>query len=97
MAKRPFPSFLIFPDGQGQWQWDFVGPMGTVIAASQISYPHPEGCARAILLLREGTPIPILMKQTPIAHEQARSQTSSATPAVVSEGVLELEPDQIVL
>lgn len=96
MAKRPSPSFLIFSDGQGQWRWDFVGPTGRVIAASQISYSHAEGCARAIRLLREGTPIPILMQRPRVPDEQASNHVPSTASAGPSEAVLELKPDQIV-
>lgn len=96
MAKRPSPAFLIFSDGQGQWRWHFVEPLGRVIAASLVAYPHPEGCARAIRLLREGTPIPILMQRTVVPRGQANDSASSSPDAVDAEGLLELERDQIV-
>lgn len=96
MVKRPSPSFLIFPDNQGQWRWDFVGPKGRVIAVSQVGYPQPEGCARAIRLLREGTPIPILMRRSKGSQEQVSAGPQSALTADAAEGMLELGLDQIV-
>ena len=78
MAKRPFPSFLIFRDQQGNWSWNFAGPGGRILAASPQAYPNSQACVRAIKLLKGSSETPVV--GTPADFQAAKESRAAASP-----------------
>jgi uncharacterized protein len=79
MAKRPFPSFLIFRDQQGNWSWNFAGPGGRILAKSAQSYTASQGCVRAIKLLKGSSEIPVV--GSPAVREAVNEARAAASAA----------------
>jgi uncharacterized protein YegP (UPF0339 family) len=88
MAYRPFPSYWMFRDRNGNWRWNYAAANGRVIAASKAAYYHQEGCLRAIRTIQGSTGVPIWGPEVDV--NSAASDPGAAPPA---EAVTrELEP-----
>lgn len=55
MATRPFPSFLIFKDTDGQFRWHYQASNHKRIAASGEGYHNLADCEHALALIRQCT------------------------------------------
>jgi uncharacterized protein YegP (UPF0339 family) len=53
MASRPFPSFLVFKDTDGQFRWHFQESNHKIIASSGEGYYNLADCEHAIGLMRD--------------------------------------------
>lgn len=52
MTSRPYPSFLIYLDANGQFRWKVEAANGKIIANSGEGYHNYKDCNHAITLVR---------------------------------------------
>lgn len=78
--KRPYPSFLIFRDKEGNWRWNYAGPGGRILATSSQAYSRGAGCVRAIQLLKGSSEVPIVGRpeDLKVARERAAARRAAA-------------------
>lgn len=78
--KRPYPSFLIFRDKEGNWRWNYAGPGGRILATSSQAYSRGAGCVRAIQLLKASSDVPIVGRpeDLKVARERAAARRAAA-------------------
>jgi uncharacterized protein YegP (UPF0339 family) len=74
MAKRPFPSYWMFRDKDGNWRWNFAAGNGKVVAASSVAYLRREGCIRSIQIMKGSAQIPVWGPQADVKGEGAAAQ-----------------------
>ena len=79
--KRPFPSFMIFRDKEGNWRWNFAGPGGRILATSAQAYSRGAGCMRAIQLLKGSNDVPIVGRPDDVKYAQERAAARRAAAA----------------
>ncbi len=79
MAYRPFPSYWMFRDRNGNWRWNYAAPNGRVIAASKVAYFHKEGCIRAIRTMKGTEDVPVWGPEADVLP--ARAPVSESAPA----------------
>ncbi|TAL37380.1 MAG: DUF1508 domain-containing protein [Phenylobacterium sp.] len=53
MATRPFPSFLIYIDGAGEYRWHYQASNTKIIADSGEGYKRREDCERGIEIMQQ--------------------------------------------
>ena len=53
MAGQPFPSFLIYIDGRGEYRWRYQASNSLTIADSGEGYKRVQDCEHAIGLMQQ--------------------------------------------
>ena len=57
MAVRPYPSYLIYLDANGQYRWKIEAANGKIIANSGEGYHNYADCDHAIGLVKKTTAV----------------------------------------
>lgn len=92
--KRPYPSFLIFRDKEGNWRWNFAGPGGRILATSSQVYSRGAGCVRAIQLLKGSSDVPVVGRPEDLKVARENAATRRAAAGRAGNATAAAAPDQ---
>lgn len=63
MSDRPYPSYWIYRDNQGQWRWTYEAINGRTIAVSSEAYIRKDDCERSIEIMQASMGSPVWIPQ----------------------------------
>jgi uncharacterized protein YegP (UPF0339 family) len=59
MASRPYPSYWLYKDTQGQFRWTYEASNGKTIAVSSEAYVRKADCMRSIEIMKGSSNAPV--------------------------------------
>ena len=67
---RPFPSFLMYVDGKGEFRWRYQASNAKIIADSGEGYKNLADCERGIALVQASASSPIWETPDVVKHRK---------------------------